>query len=119
MRILPAGWDAGTNMPDPDAAVYNGRDNAVFTGHGAGSRMHDIQEAEDPLTGTPDTDIGHSFANFIRSFRASTRSPAAPEQWEFLRPVNPDTFILLTPGRDGIYGNLDDVGNFAVKSEER
>jgi len=30
-----------------------------------------------------------------------------------------DTFILLSGGKDGIYGTLDDVANFNVLSEDR
>jgi hypothetical protein len=35
------------------------------------------------------------------------------------RPVKADTFILLSAGKDGIYGTLDDVANFNVMSEDR
>jgi prepilin-type N-terminal cleavage/methylation domain-containing protein len=132
-RILPTGWDTN-NVPTNVTAVYNGRDNRVFTEHNDGTtgpgHEHELndpvnnQGASEPLTG-PDgpgsgqNDLGNAFADFIRSFRSSTRVPNTTDQWDILRPVNADKFILLTPGKDGIFGNLDDVGNFAVKSEER
>ncbi len=110
------------NLPDAPG-VYNGRDNEVFTDHALGTapgQHHEIHEASIPL---PDADkanpAANNFADFIRSFRSSSLNPSLPLSQQRMRPVNSRKFILLTPGKDGIFGNLDDVGNFAVKSEER
>ncbi len=102
--------------------VYDGRDNALFTS--PLGRQHRIADATAtinyayPLTATQT--LSNNFAEFIRSFRATSYIPATnPPQIDFPRPVNGETFLLLTPGKDGIYGNLDDVGNWTVLSEER
>ena len=32
-----------------------------------------------------------------------------------VRAVNPDTFVLLSAGKDGIYGTDDDIGNTKIQ----
>lgn len=101
--------------------VYNGRDNDVFTDHPNGAQAtlstphHLINQASLPLTSLGDPAL-NNFADFIRSFRSSTVDPNNSSN-DHMRPVNSETFLLITPGKDGIYGNLDDVGNFAVKDQ--
>lgn len=101
--------------------VYDGRDNFLFTS--PVGRQHRIADATATINysyplGTQT--LNNNFAEFIRSFRASSYQPATnPPNIDFPRPVNGETFLLLTPGKDGIYGNLDDVGNWNVLSEER
>jgi len=110
--------------------VYDGVDNEVFTSY-TGSR-HRIADANLNIgalitTGSvPSTSLGveglgatNEFAEFIRSFRATTFDSAAPRDIVWPRPVNVDTFILLSAGKDGNYGTLDDVANFNVLSKER
>ena len=29
-----------------------------------------------------------------------------------VKPVNPDTFVLITAGSDGLFGTADDIANF-------
>lgn len=112
---------------------YDGLDNQVFTSYDQVSpynKRHRIADANLPIT-TADYDglaavtnqiagsNGPGFAEFIRSLRATTYTSAAPQVIRIPRPVRQDTFILLSAGKDGFYGNLDDVANFAVLSEER
>jgi len=118
---------AGTISTD---GVYDGRDNAAFTSYGGTSigscptatNPHRICDADDPFpVQSPDygTQLNSRFAEFIRSFRATTFDVTTPQLIVTPRPVKSDRFILLSAGRDGIYGNLDDVANFQVLSTER
>lgn len=114
--------------------VYDGVDNERFTSY-TNSR-HRIFEANLPLNifGNPPAPAGplgieglggasgSEFAEFIRSFRATTFDSATggnPRDIVWPRPVNSDTFILLSAGKDGNYGTLDDIANFNVLSKER
>ncbi|MFH1418336.1 MAG: type II secretion system protein [Planctomycetota bacterium] len=104
--------------------VYDGNDNAVFTSYGAADPRHRIWEANLNLVATPpygpSLDDENNFAEFIRSFRASSYDPTTdPPDITHPRPVNQDSFIILSAGKDGIYGTLDDVANFSVLSEDR
>lgn len=112
------GTSVDANVGD---GVYDGRDNFLFTS--PVGRQHRIADATATINyayplGTQT--LNNNFAEFIRSFRATSYVPATnPPTIDFPRPVNGETFMLLTPGKDGIYGNLDDVGNWNVLSEER
>jgi len=115
----------GTQMGDKDiTAVYDGNDNRLFTSHEDTSsnpvKTHLINEADDGVA-EPETAPGYTnnFVDFIRSLRASSKDPNASGDITFSRPVNAQEFILLSPGYDGIWGNLDDVANYEVKSENR
>ncbi len=104
--------------------VYDGQDNAQFTSYmGAGVNPHEIQDANMGLPVANYTNGGdrltNMFAEFIRSFRATTYDPNNPVDIQFPRPVKSDRFIILSAGRDGAYGTLDDVANFEVFSTER
>jgi prepilin-type N-terminal cleavage/methylation domain-containing protein len=114
--------------------VYDGKDNELFTSYNGTNpnsttnKVHKICDAptamavtSGPTTPYP-TPLDNRFAEFIRSIRASTYNnvtpPAAPQILQ-PRPVKSDRFILLSAGKDGIYGTLDDVANFNVLSDER
>jgi len=113
-----AGTTADANISD---GVYDGRDNFLFTS--PVGRTHRIADATSTINyGYPlnTQSLNNNFAEFIRSYRATSYVPGTnPAQIDFPRPVNGETFLLLTPGKDGIYGNLDDVGNWTILSEER
>ena len=123
----------GLNTPNDQFfgdGVYDGADNQGYTSY-TGSR-HRIVDANVPIA-SPDipnppvpgtTSLGiealtNNFAEFIRSFRGTTFDTTNPREIVWARPVNSDTFILLSAGKDGIYGTLDDIANFKVLSEER
>lgn len=115
--------------------VYDGDDNLVFTSYGAGpptTPSHRIFDASMPITGigpgTPPVPgtvslgieaLTNDFGEFIRSFRATTFDRTNTREIIWPRPVNVDTFILLSAGKDGNYGTLDDIANFNVLSKER
>jgi prepilin-type N-terminal cleavage/methylation domain-containing protein len=101
--------------------VYDGLDNEPFTSYGA-PNPHKIFDANQDFpvpAGNYGPELTNRFAEFIRSIRATTYDPAQPEQIQIPRPVKSDRFILLSAGRDGIWGNLDDVANYEVLSTER
>lgn len=116
---IVAGGYIGVNNPSP-AGVYNGRDNEAFTSHSgvSGSDIHGIHEADMAITTYNDPYIT-DFVEYIRSFRQSRLT--GPTTQQLVRPVNSRSFILLSPGKDGIFNgpDLDDIGNFAIKSEQR
>jgi prepilin-type N-terminal cleavage/methylation domain-containing protein len=105
--------------------VYDGLDNMEFTSY-TGTK-HKIKDASVTNFTTVPANyqverLSNNFAEFIRSIRASTYGdgttvPTTKMVWP--RPVKADTFILLSAGKDGIYGTLDDVANFNVMSEDR
>jgi type II secretory pathway pseudopilin PulG len=115
--------------------VYDGDDNAAFTSYTncqAGVvptvGAHRLCDADKPLVpppqaaswGVPNLQTKSRFAEFIRSLRATTYDTASsPANVMHPRPVKADRFILLSAGKDGIYGTLDDVANFQALSPER
>ncbi len=114
----PAGVPVDPNVGD---GVYDGRDNALFTSPvGRQHRISDANVASYLYNPGTAQFLDNNFAEFIRSFRASSYVAGSnPPIIQYPRPVNSESFILLSAGKDGIFGNLDDVANFAVLSEER
>jgi len=124
----------GSNTPNDQLfgdGVYDGADNQDFTSYNMTPPNHRIADANVAITDlqggpppVPGPNLGiealtNNFAEFIRSFRATTFDTTNTRQIVWPRPVNSDTFILLSAGKDGIYGTLDDIANFKVLSEER
>ncbi|HUN79898.1 MAG TPA: prepilin-type N-terminal cleavage/methylation domain-containing protein [Phycisphaerae bacterium] len=115
--------------------VYDGSDNAKFTSYATGcpqggpplSTAHRICDAPGVLVnpvpaGHADLQYtgGSRFAEFIRSVRATTYDTTVnPPTILVPRAVKADRFILLSAGKDGIFGTLDDVANFQALSTER
>lgn len=107
--------------------VYDGFDNEVFTSHEPLPNGHKIADANITTFPVPDGNpiygdslaADSAFAEFIRSFRATTYDTTSPTEIVYPRPVRFDTFILLSAGKNGIFGDLDDVANFPVLSQER
>jgi prepilin-type N-terminal cleavage/methylation domain-containing protein len=119
--------------------VFDGVDNAVFTSYlacTAGAQppsapgAHRICDANQDLaltgappaypTGLTSLQNTHRFAEYIRSLRATTYDTTQnPPTIKWPRAVKADRFILLSAGKDGIYGTLDDVANFQALSVER
>lgn len=98
--------------------VYDGRDNRLFTTpQSIGSSGHVIADA---ASGLQAGDVGANrseFGKFIRSNRASSFDVTNPAVCKIARPVNADSFILLSPGPDGVWGNFDDVANFDIADQ--
>lgn len=109
--------------------IYDGVDNEVFTSYDCTASpalptnlQHRICHANQPMTVASATNVAqlpNTFAEFIRSFRATSYDTMNPDLIKTARPVKADRFILWSAGKDGIYGNLDDVANFQVLSTER
>jgi prepilin-type N-terminal cleavage/methylation domain-containing protein len=58
----------------------------------------------------PDEDGDGVTDNFAQVFYESITKPSTVDNWH--KPFNPDTFILISAGWDGIYGTKDDITNF-------
>jgi prepilin-type N-terminal cleavage/methylation domain-containing protein len=116
-RNLPTpwtdGWRAGVDTP----GIYNLADNARITGNKsseagidmgkgvqANGKAHPIAELRVTSSGNPIDPVQDkgTFAHTIWN----------PGVTATLRPHNADSFIVLTPGPDGLYGTADDIGNF-------
>ncbi|MEP0844037.1 MAG: prepilin-type N-terminal cleavage/methylation domain-containing protein [Phycisphaerae bacterium] len=48
---------------------------------------------------------GKNFADYLHEHRAH-------DAGSVIKPVKPETFVLISPGKDGLYGTNDDVNNF-------
>ncbi len=64
-----------------------------------------------------DTDNLDTFTHYIlnKQIYDNSGSSSVPNS-QTIRPYNPETFLLITAGRDGIYGNVDDVNNFGRRN---
>jgi prepilin-type N-terminal cleavage/methylation domain-containing protein len=109
-----ASWDGSK------PGIYTFNDNAIFTGQCKGTLCRfpwwDFGEGEHPLkdfgAADPPTretieNNPHSFPYYIldkNAFQATEKRSAVP--------YRRDSFLLISPGRDGLYGTLDDVKNF-------
>jgi prepilin-type N-terminal cleavage/methylation domain-containing protein len=127
--LTGTGANAPNGSADDAPGVYNLSDNAMITGGRA--RANDGTSAQTStgwdFTGTgllhgisefgtlnvqnidtetvPNTHKGKTFTNFFHN-------ESAHEAAGTVRPYNPETFILLSAGADGIFGTEDDVSNF-------
>ncbi len=112
--------------------IYDGVDNEIFTsydgtcmaGGPATATQHRICDANKPQADQspnygPTLEDTNRFAEFIRSFRSSSYDTNNPDDIVRPRPVKANRFILWSAGKDGIFGNLDDVANFETLSTER
>ncbi len=117
-------------------AYYFHQDNVVFTGSSIsesdrgwdfGGGAHAMAEpgesrnANDILTG--DEPVDETFARFILDRTIARAILSADDQGDDvpptdpLRPVNSDSYMLISPGVDGRYGTSDDVTNFTLSLE--
>jgi hypothetical protein len=107
---------------DVTPAIYNFLDNAGFTGcadcssagfdFGAGmlpdGNYHKISlfgDADDPGA------FPESFVHYIHD-HAVGEPPSPSEPHTLVAPHKRDSYLLITAGKDAIYGNADDVNNF-------
>lgn len=108
---------------EDDPGVYRQKDNQIITGSDTGGKegwdyagvgvteagsqqYHYLKELglgskQDQI----DTNKQRSFARFLHSENAM-------RSMDKLKPRNPETFILITAGKDGRFGTQDDVTNF-------
>ncbi len=123
--------------PNGTPGVYNPLDNGFLTGYSSSAEIggwgdygikpvvferHSVKRQEARL---PVHDLAWSFYpgdNMFARRADSGRKPAARRFDTFIvsessrttpRPVNPDTYLLISAGVDGIYGSEDDVVNWS------
>jgi len=100
---------------DPeDQGIYNFLDNEGFTGNGDTSAGFNFGGGEHWIKdfGEPD-DPGskpRSFVHYIHNHQIGYDDDT--DTHTIVAPYNRDTFLLITAGKDGIYGSNDDVANF-------
>jgi hypothetical protein len=58
--------------------------------------------------------VTSTFAKFIHDHRVGVSPGPGGQSGPHVRaqPYNPDTYILISAGRDGLYGTEDDIKNF-------
>ena len=83
------------NPKNPDN-IYNYRDNHALLALGVPSQP----DKKHPLFKDPTI-----FYKMTRDYKDTKQS----------KPINPDTFILISAGFDGLYGTEDDIANFETK----
>ena len=112
--------------------VYRHADNALITGTvdaaplgwdfaGAG-RQHQIApysyDETEPTPGSGSsnditkvpTDFTNTFCRYLYNANALETSARMT-----IRPMKPDAFILISAGKDGVYGTDDDINNFSAR----
>jgi len=96
-------------VTDPGAkiGVYDHRDNQFLTGTGGGVGVHFNSKSGHLINGTSAPDATGSpapigFSRYILDDKVTARPT----------PVMRETFLLISPGYDGIYGNSDDITNW-------
>ncbi len=108
--ILRAGWDfAGAGLPPGASAIHYLGDFGIYPV--ATATLAEKQAAVNlppwsPSLNQPNPDRrGKTFVNYLHNENALSTG-------NVVKPLNPDTFILISAGEDGIYGTDDDVTNF-------
>lgn len=80
----------------------------LFQGHALNQhRAEAVPDSEPFIAAIPPAfdPQGRTFTGFLHS-ESTLRSTGV------VKPHNPDTFILVIPGKDGLYGTDDDLANF-------
>jgi type II secretory pathway pseudopilin PulG len=80
------------NAPDPTTLIYNYYDNYYF--------INAIDGASPLITSSS------FFYNYITNWQVP--NPTGNVNW----PQNPDSYLLISAGPDGLYGTKDDICNF-------
>jgi hypothetical protein len=112
--------------------IYRHADNALITGSlvtgvrlgwdiASTGKRHQIAPYSladgDPTTVTSkvnDNDITQAPSNYTNTFcrYIYNANALATSGNVTIRPMNPDTFILISAGKDGVYGTGDDIADF-------
>lgn len=114
--------DSGTSVGGaPGIGIYNHEDNVGITGtdspnsgwtFAAGIQTHDLGKFGPDRYDTTGDDIHtawkNSFIDVLHNEAVHEMSVGSTNQ---IKPQNPETFVLISPGEDGIYGTQDDVNN--------
>ena len=95
-KANPANSAHDLNNPDNPQNIYNYGDNHALVGLGVPGR----QSREHPLFRDPNV-----FYEMTRNYKIRIQS----------RPFRADSYILLSAGKDGLYGTEDDIGDFDMR----
>lgn len=110
----PFSLNAGPGQAE-QLGIYNHRDNALITGGGSGGNGWEFAagSGNHPL-GTPgnmnnysDIDEEGRFINYMHDDSTHQGTGGI-----VIRPYNPESFILISAGKDGLFGTKDDINNF-------
>lgn len=119
-------YDDPADPDDNEPGIYNFADNGMLTGRcletgctdpgwDFGGGHHPI-ETFGPNPALPETvaDERHTFQYYIlnKQVHESTIDPDDPDKIPSAIPYRKDTYMLITAGKDGLYGTRDDVTNF-------
>ncbi len=114
---------------------YFHQDNIAFTGDAQGASAsdytggwsfgggpHAIARSGEKLTANDITEDANrdTFARFIldrKQYESFQLAETDPTEKTPLRPVNPDSYLLISAGVDGRYGTNDDITNFPTTVE--
>lgn len=118
---VPFADSSGVCPETGNPGTYSQQDNYLITGAGTdvtgwdfayAGRQHQLA-LFGPDYSPLDPDTTHTFADgFNNSFVHYLHSETAHKTAQRVRPVNAERFILITAGKDGLYGTDDDVTNF-------
>jgi len=115
-----------SDLPNSQKAYYIHEDNAGFTGMDKPSNMlpawHFKGLLDHPIRKFGPLDFSFnllhndeyekSFASYIHDHRIGHSEEGGIEKVDIAKPHNPDRYLLITAGRDALYGTSDDVNNF-------
>ena len=96
--------------------LVTAHDASLYTGAG-GDPETNIYDIEDnwqvfnlPVLGT--TDVYHPMRDDSAGYEQFYAATANPNFTSPIRPYRAESFILMSAGKDGLYGTVDDVFNF-------
>ncbi len=115
-----AAWTGGTASIDGTSVPYTSEYDFAVSGSAHGLGSFGATDINDYMTNLPKLDQnasgnsssgrpyrGKTFINYFHSESTHTAGQAA-------KAVNPDTFVLISAGKDGVFGTQDDVNNFGA-----
>ncbi len=126
VRVIDNKYTGGPQAIGPP--YYFHQDNVMFTGDlnspgwnfGGTTKPHAIARAGEDLTAPeltkadvdPEKSNLNTFARYICDRKLLKTFTSQTSQRTKLRPVNLDTYLLISAGVDGLYGTVDDPKNF-------
>ncbi len=120
-RITTYGQEETGTESGPDG-TFDHKDNWGFTGNETEDGWlfspvpHKIALFGDPKVANIDLKENlRSFTYFINDHKVLDSTGGGDDNLRTVRAFHSDDYLLLTPGKDGVYGNSDDVNNFAQK----
>ncbi len=115
-NLLDNDFFTGCKMTDPDwTGTTSGEEGWDF-----GTQKHLIRELGDPrnpndVNNPPADRTDRTFAQYIVDPQSLNSVTNLPAEGNKLRPYNPNTYLLITAGSDGVFGTSDDIDNFGQR----